>query len=146
MSGQPGTAFRSDHLGVNANYNVMFEQCSPLLPHSADIVYGPHPTSGLSYGVKTLDSADIGNLSNGKKNYGDLAEMQGGTLHAPGSVQWWRVTDPGTYLIGFHDDLDPAEADSSFEIGYRAQVYGSASLSTARASAKPALRKARRRR
>jgi hypothetical protein len=130
LGGTPNSAkFVSDHTAVTGNFNVRFEQCSPLLEKSADDVYGDHPTPGKSYGAKTLTSDEIGNNADGTVDFGNPGELQHGTLVAPGSVQWWRVTQPGAYLIGFWNDGDNAHAQTSYEIGYKVQVFQSGNLS-----------------
>ncbi len=130
LGGTPNSAkFVSDHTAVNGNFNVKFEQCSPLLEKSALAVYGPHPTAGKSYGAKTLTGPQVGNNVDGSVDFGNPGQLQQGVLTAPGSVQWWRVTEPGAYLIGFWDDGNKAQAQTSHEIGYRVQVFQSGNLS-----------------
>jgi hypothetical protein len=104
------TVFESDHIGVTADYNKLAPQCSPLLPSIAASVYGD-----MQYGSKEIVATDLGNLPTGGIDYANLASMQAGTLEAPGSVQWWRVEHPGTYLIGFDDD--------SLDHEYRVRVF-----------------------
>jgi Endonuclease/Exonuclease/phosphatase family len=130
LGGSPDSAhWMSDHTGLNGNFNVLFEQCSPLLPKSAKAVYGPHPVAGKSYGAKTLSGAGVGNTADGSVDFNNPGTLEQGTLVAPGSVQWFRVTEPGSYLIGFWDDSDPSHKDTSYEIGYRFQVFQSGNLS-----------------
>jgi hypothetical protein len=128
MGTTDSSVFYSDHIGVNANYNRLFEQCSPLLEKSALAVYGAAP-GGKSFGARTLTPVEMGNNTDGTVNFTHPGSMLTGTINNPGSVQWWRITQPGTYLIGFWDDQDPSNADTSAELGYQVDVFQSGNLS-----------------
>ena len=70
-----GPHFLSDHFALNADINRLAPQCSPVPPIGHDVASG--------YGARELVGSQI----------------YAGTITHPGSMQWFRIPEGGTYSI-----------------------------------------------
>jgi hypothetical protein len=121
----PATVWHSEHTGIEVDLNVLDFHCSPLDPAAAQTMYG-----NASFGAYELAAAELGVDAAGCA--AGAGKMIAGSLPESGSVQWFKITHAGQYLIGVRDSDEPKGFEiqvfhhSDFtwpELGYRGEKF-----------------------